>query len=449
MFSLNLIAQNTQNKFNHSGLNKYRYKSYINNHIPNIVITSIKIFERELIRPYLINNIGEICLKYNQNFISFEFTTTDCTMSEKNKYAFRMLGIDKKWIFRNANRRFANYTNLSSGHYTFMVKGSNSDGIWSKEGTIIQFYISPPFWKTWWAYSIYTLLFLLFFLIGHKIRVKQLKKKKKELSREIDKRTSELEEANMEIKIINEDLEQSMLNLSKMNTELKEANKLKSEFIGIAAHDLKNPLQVILGYTDILKMKLKKHNEDTKAITKINGSVEKMLILIKELLKTASIDGGQIDFKMEKIDLCELMLHAVEVNKTLAFNKRQTIYYSKCAEAFMLGDTVKIVQVFDNLISNGIKYSPFGQDIFVTIEVYEGMAIVKVKDNGPGFTDEDKKNLFKKFQKLSARPTADEVSTGLGLSICKTFVERHSGEIYVESEVGNGSTFVVKLPLIT
>jgi signal transduction histidine kinase len=240
-----------------------------------------------------------------------------------------------------------------------------------------------------------------------------------------------------------------MLELSKMNTELKEANKLKSEFIGIAAHDLKNPLQVILGYTDILRMKLKKHNEDTKAITKINGSVEKMLVLIKELLKTVFIEGKQVDLKTEKIELCELMLYAVETNRELALKKNQTIFYTKCTGAFILGDYVKIMQVFDNLISNAIKYSSLGQDIFVTIETYEGMAIVKIKDNGPGFTDEDKKNLFKKFHKLSARPTADEVSTGLGLSICKTFVKKHSGEIYVESEVGNGSTFVVKLPLIT
>ncbi len=419
-----------------------------NKHKPPIVITEFKVFDRKKNISDYIENSKELILLFNQNFLSFEFTALDFTNPEKNKYAFWMIGVDKGWNYRDSGRRFANYTDLAPGHYIFKVKGSNNDGVWNEVGISVRIYISPPFWLTWWAYSIYTILVFLFFLIGHKVRVRQLKRRKRELIIEVEKRTSELEVANLEINTINKDLEQSMMDLSKMNNELREANMLKSEFLGIAAHDLKNPLQVILGYTDILKMKLKRDNLENKEIKKINRSVENMLALITELLKTASLETGQLKLNIECIDLDELLEKAIKANRTLAAKKDQAITYSKKTDIFIEGDSMKIMQVFDNLISNGIKYSLPGKNIEIIIGCDEDMAIVEVKDHGPGLTEDDKKNLFKKFQRLSAKPTAGESSTGLGLSICKGFVEKHHGNISVESEFGKGSTFIVKIPLV-
>jgi len=419
-----------------------------NNKIPKIVITSIKIFDKELAKPYNFNKRGEFCLKYNRNFISFEFSALDFTVPKKNKYRFKMVGIDKEWTERASDRRFANYTDLSPGHYIFIVKGSNNDGVWNDTGTSMKIYISPPIWMTWWAYTLYTLLFFLLFIIGHKIRVRQLKARKRELAIEVERRTLELEEANLEIKTINEELEKSMFDLSDMNRELKEANLLKSEFLGIAAHDLKNPLQVILGYTDLLRMRLRANNLETKEIKKINNSVEKMLLLIKDLLKTASLDIGKLKLHLEKIEICEIMRRTVEANGPLATKKNQNIIYTAKNKVNIKGDSAKIMQIFDNLVSNAIKYTPLEKNLYIDIERRIEKAIIKVRDNGPGFTDEDKKHLFKKFKRLSAKPTGGESSTGLGLAICKQYVELHSGKIFVESEYGKGSTFVVEFPII-
>ena len=397
---------------------------------PIVNIISFKIFNKEKILPKPIFNTHKIELSYNQNYLSFKFVAFDFSNPKNNYFAYKMEGLENGWTY-SVHRNFANYTDMKPGRYTFKVKGSINNNHWSDKVRKIEIYISPPFWRTWWAYIIYILSVFLLFLSGHNVRVSQLKKRKMELIDEVQKRTVELEK--------------SMQKLSKMNNELKDANRLKNEFLGIAAHDLKNPLQVILGYSDILKKKTE--NKNIKELKKINISVERMLDLIKGLLDTASLESEHLKLNMEKNNLGDILKTIVESNIIIAEKKDQKISFINKLNVFIYCDSIKIIQLFDNLISNAIKYSPQGNDIDIKIEVKKNKAIIQVKDFGPGINDNDKKNLFVKFQRLSAKPTAGESSTGLGLSICKSIVERHSGEIYVESEIGKGSIFIVKLPL--
>lgn len=264
-----------------------------------------------------------------------------------------------------------------------------------------------------------------------------------------------------ELRTINEELEKASVELSEKNEELREANEIKSELLGIVAHDLKNPLQVIIGYTGLLQEAVKEFPAAHRTLHMINKSSDKMLNLVTELLETATIDSGKLKMNITAVDIGELAKKVVKGISHLAEKKKQDIALSISQGWVVRGDKMLLQQVMDNLISNAVKFSPFGKTIWVTIGCKPGrdnsrnlgagegsIVIFEVRDEGPGLTCDDKSKLFGKFQRLSAKPTGGETSTGLGLSIIKDLVELHNGEIHVESEPGKGSTFSVHLPAV-
>jgi signal transduction histidine kinase len=228
---------------------------------------------------------------------------------------------------------------------------------------------------------------------------------------------------------------------------LKEANELKSELLNIAAHDLKNPLNIIIGFTKILEEVLINENDDTKEIVQhIKNSSEHMLNLILELLNSTVIESGKIQLKRQVFELSELVSAIVYQNKTLAEKKGQILEFNKdWNEYFYIdGDSLKIRESIENLINNAIKYSPYNSNIIVEITGNSEIVQFKVIDHGPGFTEVDLENIFGKFQRLSAQPTAGENSTGLGLYIAKQIIDLHNGKIWVESQFGKGAAFFIE-----
>jgi signal transduction histidine kinase len=262
----------------------------------------------------------------------------------------------------------------------------------------------------------------------------------------------ELQDTFEELHIINKELEQASIELSRKNEELRKANEIKSELLGIVAHDLKNPLQVIIGYTGLLQDEVIENPTTQKRLYMISKSSDKMMSLITDLLETASIDSGKLKMNITPVDMGQLAKTVVKEIGYLAEKKNQELFFHAGEDCVINGDGIHIRQIMDNLISNAIKFSPFSKRIWVTIEwkknsPEERVVIFKVRDEGPGLTDEDKQKLFGKFQRLSARPTAGEASTGLGLSIIKDLVMLHKGVVHVESEPGKGSTFSVEFPV--
>ncbi len=278
-------------------------------------------------------------------------------------------------------------------------------------------------------------------LLLHGIRLRNYNK-----SLLVQKKNDELTEAAMEITQINEELENSAIELSRTNEELQRANEIKSDLLGIAAHDLKNPLQVIIGYTDLLQDKVESDPVAQKQLKMINKSSDKMLKLITGLLETASITRGKLIIKKRPVDLAEMTKSVVNHNRPLATNKNQTIDTSVKSGCIVHGDSLLLQEVMENLVSNAIKFSPRGTTIWLELYRENNLVLFKVRDEGPGFTAEDKRKIFSKYQKLSAKPTAGESSTGLGLSIVRNLVELHNGDVFVSSEEGKGSTFTVQLP---
>jgi signal transduction histidine kinase len=263
--------------------------------------------------------------------------------------------------------------------------------------------------------------------------------------------------------------------LSKLNAELNEArqkaeierqaaeqaNMFKTELLGIAAHDLQNPLQSIMGFAMLIAEKVENQPETKIMAETITRSAKRMLGIITDLLKTTAIDSGSIVLEKSLIDLSALLHTVAENNQQLAQRKSQRLEVSLEPQLFAEVDSKRMYEVFENLLSNAIKYSPEGKTIWVSSIKVGGYATseqqapanrlrVTIRDEGQGLTEDDMQKLFGRFQRLSARPTGGESSTGLGLSIVKKIVELHGGKVWAESEgKDKGSAFFVELPAAT
>jgi signal transduction histidine kinase/HAMP domain-containing protein len=256
-----------------------------------------------------------------------------------------------------------------------------------------------------------------------------------------------LEEQAAEIQIANTRLQEH-------NVQLELANRDKNEFMGIAAHDLKNPLTSIQMAASMIHSYFDQMNKATilERTLAITGSAKRMNEIITNLLDINAIESGGLKLTLEDFNIAMVMRHVVKDYADRAEKKFLTLSYDAPEVVLATGDEQATIQIMDNLVSNAVKYSPRSKAIAVRVLRGEvngdgrKRVRVEVQDQGPGLTDEDKTKLFGKFARLSAQPTGDEHSTGLGLSIVKRLAEAMQGNVWCESEVGKGATFVVELP---
>ncbi|MEG3638026.1 hybrid sensor histidine kinase/response regulator [Magnetococcus sp. PR-3] len=238
---------------------------------------------------------------------------------------------------------------------------------------------------------------------------------------------------------------QTHLHLQQQKRQLMDLNALKNRFLGMAAHDLRNPLSSINGLSDMmLHMPLSKE-ENTEFITTIHNVSGQMLTLLNDLLDVSVIESGTFELKLQPGDFSALVQSRVRLLQMAAKKKSSTIEMVPGPVPTFAFDTDRMIQVIDNLISNAIKFSPPGSHITVGTGQENDTIFLAVQDEGPGLSEEDKTKLFGTFQKLSAQPTGHEKSTGLGLSIVKKIVDAHGGHIRVESHAGEGAIFTVLL----
>ncbi len=254
--------------------------------------------------------------------------------------------------------------------------------------------------------------------------------------------------AYQELEKMNVTLEERV---AKRTQELVLVNKEKDEFLGIAAHDLKNPLAGILSSAEIINRYFV--DDSTQHFTKmIISAGNQMLDIITNLLDVNRIETGMLNLHLEAVNL-NVLDSIVKEYQVYATQKGILLHYEKPANeaAWVRGDRQSLCQIFDNLLSNAVKYSPRWTNVRIRVLPNilnpDGSVIrVEIQDEGPGLTDEDKKKLFGKFARLSAQPTGGENSTGLGLSIVKKLVELQNGHVWCESTFGKGATFIVELP---
>jgi len=237
----------------------------------------------------------------------------------------------------------------------------------------------------------------------------------------------------------------ALTKLEASNEQLARLSQEKTDFLGIAAHDLKNPLTVIIGSADLLKMNLPPE-QTAKLSENILGAGQRMFQLIKDLLDANAIEQGRLTSNLERCDLRAVAAECVANNQSLATRKDISLIVEKGQPAWSRADRNATLQILDNLVSNAVKFSPAKATVLVRTLVENGFVFVAVKDHGPGISEADQLRLFGKYVRLSARPTGGETSTGLGLSIVKKLAEAMGGTVYCQSVLGEGATFILRLP---
>ena len=235
--------------------------------------------------------------------------------------------------------------------------------------------------------------------------------------------------------------------INKKNVELQELNELKNKFLGIAAHDLRNPLTSVMGFTDlILEMDLDEQ-EKRKYIVTINQVGGQMLNLINDLLDVSVIESGKFEMVLRPENLKEVIENRIQLINLIAQAKQIQIKAELDDVPAIELDTERISQVLDNLLSNAIKFSKSGTTILVSLNSSDNKINFYVRDEGPGIPEQELGKFFAPFEKLSNSPTGGEKSTGLGMAIVKKFIDGHKGQISVQSKVGEGTEFKVSLPI--
>ncbi len=398
-----------------------------NKSIPDILFTDFKVFNKS-IKPGtenspLVQNITEtksMILSYDQSVLTFSFAVMDFSAPEKNQYAYKLENFDKDWIYPG-NKGEATYTNLEHGEYVFRVKGSNNDGLWNDTGTSIRITVLPPWWSTWWFRLILiSAIFMVFFSI-YLLRVRQLKKQGILLEEKVAIKTAELHDLNAS----------------------------KDKFFSIIAHDLKNPFNTIVGFSDILKGDLD-HGNSVKVkeyAGMINSSAVQTLKLLENLLDWANSQRGKIMFTPVSLNLTELFIEEFSALDKMAIAKNIEIKSYLPDIMIINGDRNMIKTILRNLISNAIKFTPRNGKVEVNGLIGNDHIEISVSDSGIGMSKEIMSELFRIDANLLTLGTENERGTGLGLFLCKEFVEKHSGKIWVESEPGKGSHFKISLPL--
>jgi two-component system, OmpR family, sensor kinase len=250
---------------------------------------------------------------------------------------------------------------------------------------------------------------------------------------------------------LNSELANAQRELARRNSELAAVIREKNQLLGMAAHDLRNPLGVIVGVVDMLGEELADSlsAENRELFSRVASSAEYMLGLIDEMLDYSKIDAGRLELELHPVNVAELIRQNLAFNSILASKKRIKLRFESEGPPPILNlDSRRIQQVLNNLISNALKFAYGDTTVTVTLKSSAAEVTISVADQGQGIAADELGKLFKPFSQTRTRSTAREKSTGLGLAIVRRIVEAHGGSIRVESELGRGSTFYVSLPAV-
>jgi signal transduction histidine kinase len=280
--------------------------------------------------------------------------------------------------------------------------------------------------------------------------------------RALEESNHRLVEANEELMAANLEIQQKQDLLQVANAQLLMVNNEKDMLMNIVAHDLKNPISVVLMYAEHIETGEFTGNDAALAIRQIRQTSDKMLELVKNLLDINRLEAGGVQMNMVAIDIVPVLESIKQQYLSQAAAKDIALHFSNEAKSSTVhADEQALIQVLDNLVSNAVKYSPHGKRVFVRVVATDEKRVkndqaastqatnfirIEIQDEGPGISADDMQKLFGKFARLSAQPTGGEHSTGLGLSIVKKLVEAMGGRVWCESELGKGATFVVELP---
>jgi len=392
---------------------------------PNIILTDFQIFNKSIVPgedsplKTFIAETKNIDLKYDQNVITFKFSSLDFNASEQIKYMHKLEGFDRDWI-NSGSIRSATYTNLDPGNYTLKVKATNSDGFWSSKTASVNINIAPPVWKTAWAYAFYILL----------IAAGLFAIRKFELSR--SRLRSELKLRDLEAK------------------KIREIENMKSRFFANLSHEFRTPLMLIKGPSEQLLNDINSNRFEQYKL--IHRNSEKLQNLIDQLLELSQLESSSIPVKAKKENIIPSLRGLFFSFAAYAEQKNIKINFSSDREKIMVWfDRDKLDKIFNNLLSNAFKFTLDGGIISVDVKSIfvnnlEYLQIF-VKDTGIGIPKDKIEKIFDRFFQVDDSSRRAYGGSGIGLALVRELVDLHKWKISADSEIGKGTGFKLEIPL--
>lgn len=471
-----------------NGVNIFHPDSIVlNNKAPRVILTNLKIYDQVIEpgqtygkRTYLQKPLyltDTLVFTPNDNIFQIEFAALDFISPLKNRYKYKLEGFDKQWTSVSAQHRLATYTKLEPGTYIFTVKACNSDGVWNETGTSITIIILPAWWQTWWfrtllIITIGSVVVLIYFIRTRRIRnlafeleilvrerttelqetniiLTQQNTKISEQNRQLENYTKEVTKQNEYILAQQSEIIQQKEILEKQTKALQDANQTKDKLFSIVAHDIKNPLGVLSGFVELLYTNYQKYDETKRMmfIQQINISAKSLSGLILNLLEWSRSQTKSIKTHIQQLSLIELVNETFDLVSEQASNKSISLTCIINPQQFVYGDKNMLETVLRNLITNALKFTPNEGSIIVRSSLHRvGKVCISISDSGIGMSKEQLNSLFVSSSSKSTKGTNNESGTGLGLIICKEFMELQNGSIEVESTEGQGTTFHLYMP---
>ncbi|MEL6132966.1 MAG: ATP-binding protein, partial [Bacteroidota bacterium] len=387
---------------------------------PQVLIRSLKIGNEvygaangDLLQDH-ISQTSSLNLANAQNDLTFEFVGLHYARASENKYSYKLDGIDDDWSEPSLDRK-ARYAGLPPGNYTFRVKASNAEGVWSEEAATIQITIAKAWWETTAAFIVYFLLLAIgvWFFVRWYTRKQEEKIKRQEEELELERQLTE---------------------------QLRALDQLKDQFLANTSHELRTPLNGIIGLSEGVYDRTDRE-ADKDDLELIISSGKRLHHLVDDLLDFSKLRSGEFDLERSAVDLSSVIELIFRMTTPAAQKKDLSLVN---AVPFSLpavdADPFRLQQILFNLIGNAIKFTAEGE-IRVSAEAIGSHVKISVTDTGIGIPQEKLNAIFDAFQQADGSTARKFGGTGLGLTITKQLVSLHGGEIGVNSEVGKGSTF--------
>ena len=379
-----------------------------------------------------IDQTNELRLRHDQNFISLDFAALQFNKNGKNQYRYKLTGLDKDWIY-STNHTTATYTNLPPGTYTFVVNASNTSGVWSPATRSVMLVVEPPFWATWWAYTLYVLLGLGGIALFLRVRVNRIR-----LQSQIQLREQE-------------------------SDQLKQLDVVKSRFFANITHEFRTPLTLILSPLDQLLRDITDVQQHYR-LSLVHRNANRLLRLINELLDLAKLEAGNLTVTSSPGNLTDFVTRTVQTFDGQAQSKRIALTVSSTLPQDQYWfDADKLETILNNLLANALRFTPEAGSVTVTLTAPQpapfraNMAYpsgttadtvrVQISDTGRGIPIDELTHVFNRFYQAHAPDGQSMGGSGIGLALVKELAELMQGRITAQSQPDAGSTFTVELPL--
>jgi len=367
-------------------------------------------------------------IPHSVNMVTFEFASMEFSAPQEHRYQYKMDGFDADWIMAGTDRS-AVYTNLDPGTYTFRVRGDNRDGIWGTAGTSFRLTVLPPWYRTWWAYSVA----LLVTVGGAWLYIRHLRRQKAHLEEVVRERTSALSAAK---------------------ERAEHSEHVKQQFLANMSHEIRTPMNAIVGMSTVLR-----RNEHLPAqqqhLDAIASSSENLLVIVNDILDLSKIEAGKLELEKVTMEPRAILQNVIDVLRYRAEEKELKLeaVVADDIPVAVMGAPTRLHQVLMNLVGNAIKFTERGS-VRVHLRVQETLSDAvmlgcEVMDTGIGIAPKRLVRVFDEFTQADSDHTRKFGGTGLGLTICKRLVEMQGGTISATSVPGQGSTFTFTIPYAT